>query len=416
MAIPPGEPVPSPEIPPSIPPSLRRRHRRRRLFVPPAGSERAEFMEELAETLAPSLDFLLFALASGVIFGVAIFTDAPALFLLVALIAPFMAPLLAIALAAVSGSPRFFFANLGYFLIGSAVIFMAGAAVGLVSRAFPAGSTLQLQIHASTSWADFLLLTVSASLAALLLVRNPRQKPLVASVGVAYELFLPLGAAGFGIATGSEGLFPQALGIFGVHLLWTVLVMILVYMLLGIRPLGCLGYLIEAGLLLITLFLIGWLIVSRPDPKILSGNPPMTTAYPGATSPVRTPSLPLSLTITSTPTPVPTQTPTLTPLPPTSTPTATNTLIPSPTATQTLPPQATPVWAKVASPEGNGIVVRAEPRFDALITHSLFNGVLVILLPETVRGEGATWVKIRTADGKEGWVVRSLLSTATPAP
>ena len=48
---------------------------------------------------------------------------------------------------------------------------------------------------------------------------------------------------------------------------------------------------------------------------------------------------------------------------------------------------------------------------------TLLNGILVEVLPETIEKENVTWVKIRTPNGEiEGWIVRSLLTTSTPAP
>lgn len=79
-------------------------------------------------------------------------------------------------------------------------------------------------------------------------------------------------------------------------------------------------------------------------------------------------------------------------------------------------PAPTPVWARVNAKEGDGILIRSEPSFTANLVQSLLNGTLVEVLPDVINSENVTWVKIRTVNGKEGWVVRSLLATATPAP
>jgi SH3-like domain-containing protein len=82
----------------------------------------------------------------------------------------------------------------------------------------------------------------------------------------------------------------------------------------------------------------------------------------------------------------------------------------------TVTPQPTPVWARINVKGSNGAVIRAEPGYNAAIVKSLLNGIIVEVLNEVATADGATWVKIRTADGVEGWIVRALLATATPAP
>jgi SH3-like domain-containing protein len=66
--------------------------------------------------------------------------------------------------------------------------------------------------------------------------------------------------------------------------------------------------------------------------------------------------------------------------------------------------------------ESDGAKVRIQPDFNAPLLTTMFNGYLVYVLPETVDNGNTTWVHIRLTDGREGWIVRSLLATATPAP
>ncbi len=47
---------------------------------------------------------------------------------------------------------------------------------------------------------------------------------------------------------------------------------------------------------------------------------------------------------------------------------------------------------------------------------SLLNGSLVEVLNEVQTNGTVAWVRVRTVNGKEGWIVRSLLRTANPAP
>ncbi|MEW6651491.1 MAG: SH3 domain-containing protein, partial [Chloroflexota bacterium] len=83
--------------------------------------------------------------------------------------------------------------------------------------------------------------------------------------------------------------------------------------------------------------------------------------------------------------------------------------------TQTVTPEPTPVWARVSARDGDGAFVRDEP--NGTVLTSLFNGSLVQVISEPMRGQGTTlWVKVRTDTGLEGWMMQALLATATPAP
>ncbi len=63
----------------------------------------------------------------------------------------------------------------------------------------------------------------------------------------------------------------------------------------------------------------------------------------------------------------------------------------------------------------DGAIVREEPGGKAVT--SLLNGSLVQVISEPVRGEGnSVWVQVRTDNGTVGWMLQTLLATATPAP
>jgi len=46
----------------------------------------------------------------------------------------------------------------------------------------------------------------------------------------------------------------------------------------------------------------------------------------------------------------------------------------------------------------------------------MMQGVLVKLLEESQEVNGFTWVSAGVEDGREGWVLQSLLTIATPEP
>lgn len=378
----------------SMPPA--RRRRARRMIASGDRSERAAFVEELARRVYPSIDFFLFSLLSSLILGAAALFDAQALFVLAALVAPFMGPLIGLSLATIIGSWRFFLQSLGGFIVGALLVFGAGLAAGLLAEAWPELSYPQSGFHALFTWPDFFVLTVGAAVTTYLLVRAPKQRPLVASTALAYEIYLPIGVAGFGLTSHAAGLWPNGLLVFAIHLGWAALVGAVTLLLMGLRPFNLFGYALGASLGMMG---VAALIVVSGVGIAMRAQAPLISPTP-------------SVTPTASLTPLPS----LTPVPPTSTPLPTNTLVPSRTPTLTISPAPTPVWARIKPNDKGGALVREQPNYDAPIVKSLLNDTLVQVLPDVYQSKNVTWVKISTPDGVEGWIVLTLLVTATPAP
>jgi hypothetical protein len=344
----------------------------------------------------PSYDFFLSMVLMAVILIAAVWFDSPALFVLSAILAPFLSPVLGLSLATVAGSVSYFLQSIGSFFIGSGLVFGIGLAAGWILPTGDIATNLHSQYFTHFSVPNFLLLSISTLLCAGFLIRSKSAYPRVASVALAYTILIPAGLAGFGLASGSPGLWPDGLVVYLVHLSWAVLIATISTSLLGLRPRNIFGYTVSTTIALISVAAFIALIS-------------VGTAYTAHVAlPSRTP--------TMTGTPTQTATITNTPIPPTRTLTPTKTLVPShtPSLTPTIGP--TPVWAKVNAGDSDGAFVRADPKFSGTLVTSLLNGMLVEILPEVTSNEGATWVHVRTLDGQEGWMVRALLITATPKP
>jgi len=382
------------------------RPRRHKMVIPTGASERGKLLHDLSLRTVPSFDFYLFSLLSGLVLAAALLLDSPAFFVLGALAAPIMTPVIGVALGTIAGTVSFACQSLGSLGIGSLVVFLCGMAAGLVSTLLPGRAYTQAALHAQFTWPDFLILLLGAGLAAWMTLRSPRQKPAAASIAIAYELYLPISTAGFGLINGSVGLWPGALTLFLIHVVWASLVGTLVLIIGGMRPLRTSGYVLGflyagAGLAALAILFFSPLAL----PKALAPRP---SAEPAGKFVPYQPSIMPSLTRTLEPS--------LSLAPPTVTITPTRTLIPSPTPTLTLSPAPTPVWARINASEGNGALIRKEPDYNSPVLSSVLNGTLVEVLPEVKETGGVAWVHIRLVDGRSGWVVRGLLRTATPAP
>jgi hypothetical protein len=71
----------------------------------------------------------------------------------------------------------------------------------------------------------------------------------------------------------------------------------------------------------------------------------------------------------------------------------------------------------VVAGESGGAHLRAEPGFQSDSLALLPNGTLIQVLPDLpVQGNDGVWIHARTQEGQSGWILQSLLATATPSP
>ena len=351
--------------------------------------EREAFLEDLAREVSPGVELFMFAALAGVAIGLGFRFEQRALLLLGALIAPRMAPVAGLALAAVSGSTRFFLRMLAS--LGVALLFLAvtaGISGGLVA---PAGSSEILASgHMRLNLVDFAVLMGGSILLARALAQGSRVARLP-SVAVAYEVLLPLGAAAVGFAHGEPGLWQGALLTFGLHLTWAVVAGLGTLAALGFRPLVGSGHSLAAAIGLMAV--LGLLGAFGLGASVLAAAPTPT--------PTPTP------TATGTPTGTPTRT--LTP-----TPSASPTTSATPTITTTSTPTPPPPIGIIFGTGTSGVFLRQAP--NGLPIAGLLEGdVVEILSGPVTQGEGLWW-EVRTRDGTTGWVLGGFLATITPTP
>lgn len=380
-----------PDDPDRLPPA--RRRRARRLLAPLDADERAALVDEIAHRASPTFDFFLFSLLAGIVISAGLVLDQPAILLLGSLIAPLMAPVVGLSLATVVGSIRFFLRSLVGFLIGSALVFLAGFIAGYLARSWPTSSLLQAYSHAQLSWANFLVLALGAIFTSAAMLRDV-QRPVIASVALAYTLYIPIAVAGFGLSSATPDLWPDGLVVYTIHLAWAALLGAITLVVFGYRPLTLFGYTLGGALTLLGVIL---LIGLGGTGAVVGGQMALPTPIPSAT-----------LTIT------PTSTLTHTPVPPTDTPTPTPTYTTTPTPTETLTPTPTPVFARVQTEDGTGVLLRDEP--GGVVVGSYIDETLMQVLPGEIIQDGVTWIRVIAPDGVNGWIVGRLIKIITPTP
>lgn len=383
-----------PDDPNNLPPA--RRRRAKRVLAPVDADERAAFLDKVARRASPTVDFFLFSILAGIVFSAGLLLEEGALLVLGAILAPMMAPAIGLALGTVIGSGRFFFRSLIGVIIGSGLVFAIGLLAGYLARFRTTIAIEEALNHTQLSWANFLLLAVGAIFTAAGMVRSKRSAA-VPSVALAYELYLPLTAAGIGLGSRTPLLWPDGLVVFMIHLALCVLLGAITFAILGFRPLTLFGYSVGGVILMLVIVLM---IGLGSAGAAIEENIALPTYTP-----------------TLTPTVTLTMTPTLTPVPPTTTPTLT--LTPTNTATLTITPSPspTPVLAIVDVGESGAVHLRAEPDRNAESIKLLPNGTVVEVLPEDPEENGSEiWIHVRTIEGEDGWILEVSVETATPAP
>jgi uncharacterized protein YgiM (DUF1202 family) len=71
----------------------------------------------------------------------------------------------------------------------------------------------------------------------------------------------------------------------------------------------------------------------------------------------------------------------------------------------------------VQAGDAGGAHLRSEPGYQAESLQLIANGTLLKVLPEQpVEDGGVFWVHVETVEGEVGWIVQTVLATATPAP
>lgn len=233
---PPSQPNPEPEQE-FISARARRRRAQRRAYFPTDEAGRAALYEHLARRTYPSYELFVFALFAGVILGLGYLFNAQSLLIFGMLVAPLLTPWIGISLSIIAGSGRLFIQTITALFVSSLLIFGSGLLAGLASRTLPdsARTFTEAFTHSRLWWHELLVLTVGAIILTISFVRS-EERPYLPSALLAYELLLPLCAAGFGLGSGVDGIWAQGLQVFLVHFVWATFFGILTLFFLRFYP------------------------------------------------------------------------------------------------------------------------------------------------------------------------------------
>lgn len=371
----------------------RRRRANREIISPLTPDEKTEYIKSVGRKASPSFDFFLFSFSAGAVLGLGLLLDSPYILILGILLAPIMTPVVGTSLGIVMGSGNYFGRSLGSLMVGGLLVLIVNAVIGFTAQVWDNLPLLQAHLFSQLAWPPFVAIGIGAVLTTAWLVQDKRN-PIVPSIAIAYGLYLPLAASGFGLGNGITYIWSAGLVLFLIHLSWAIILGTATLAIMGFRPYTLFGYSIGGVVALVgVILLIG-----------LSGASAVVGAKIG---------LPTA-TKTLTPSTTPTATITSTPAPPTKTPTKTLTPTNTYTPTLTMTPSPTPVEALVKADE-RGVVMRSEPQ--GRIVGTLFNGSVVQVLGQTQLDEfNRVWVFVLDLENDiEGWILQELIVTATPS-
>jgi hypothetical protein len=406
---------PHPEPPEFVSARARRRRALRRAYFPSDEQERAELFNHLIRRAFPSYELFVFSLVAGAIVGLGYIFNAQALLIFGILVAPLLTPWIGVTLSIVAGALRLFAQTLIALLVSSLIIFFSGLLAGFATRPFQPLTFNEAFIHSRLWWADLIALTIGATLITISFVRS-ENRPYLPSALLAYELFLPLSAAGFGLGAGVGEIWPAGLFVFLVHLAWGTFFGLITLFFLRFYPTSF-GGLAFTGLTFIALIAIvavytgfgNWAMIqtglTTPQPVAVIEATATPSAVPSVTlslkpdevtavvgGPISTPSRAARPTLTAA------------------------TLLPSETPTTTVTAEPTPILGIIRASEGGGAFIRDNPGGTVLAT--LTNGSTVTIVPNDLQDvNGVIWVHVVALIEErrvEGWMIQAVLQTATP--
>ncbi len=395
-----------------------RRRRRSQLVVPPDAAGRSALIASLAHRSYPTYELFVYSVLCGAILGLGFVLDSQALLLFGVLVAPLLSPWIGLLLAALTGSPRFFFETLMALFVSALVVFLIGALAGFAARTFMPRTFNEAFVHSRLWWPELIVLAIGAIILTVSFVRS-EAKPFLPSVMLAYGVFLPLSAGGFGLGSGVGSIWPHGLLVFLVYFAWTSMFGLVTLMALRFLPGNFAGFLLSA---ILAILFVGTLVM------LMTGGGPTPAAFvPQAATATSSPSpspmptinaaLPLILPAETFTPVVALATSTVT-LPPTPVPlTLEVTLPPTATPTITLTIEPTPVYARVKVSKGGGAVLRTTPNGKGITV--LDNYTVVQVLPDTQDVSGTTWAHVIASQNGvqlDGWMVQLYLDVATPVP
>lgn len=201
---------------------------------------RREVLEQLSEASSPGFDFFLLVVLSASIATFGLITDSAAVIIGAMLVAPLMSPILGLSLASVSGERHVFEHAVVALIEGALLAVGLSSLFGWLAHALPFGALGELpgEVLTRVRPTPFDLgVALAGGAAASYCLAHPRLSAALPGVAIATALMPPLCTVGIGISLGRADVSLGALLLFLTNLAAISFAGILVFALLGFRPL-----------------------------------------------------------------------------------------------------------------------------------------------------------------------------------
>jgi hypothetical protein len=391
-----------------LPPARQRHIRRQPRTASPA--ERGILLDSLLDLTGPTLNFFLRALLGGVVFGLTLYFDEPALLMIGVVAAPFLKPLFGLALFPHAHKFSHWIKSLVSLLIPILLAFAAGALAGWLRKDGLINRLDAIRLSAPY-WLDLAAVALTAFLCAFIMVREGKL-PRTIGILLSYEILFPVALAGFGFSLGFSQLWPDALLIGLSHLLLAIFIAIITFLGLSFSPNKITGWIFALLPLIFSIFLLATML-NLGDLRIPIAEKPIPTNIPvdmatntNEEKPPNEPSPTENQKVFATATQIPpTQTKAFT---------ATASPLPSNTITPTSTPTPQPTTFMITIDSVNGVVIRESADFQAPVAGYANNGDQFAVLNQSTTENGSIWFEVQISPDTTGWLLGSLSITQTP--
>lgn len=196
-------------------------------------------MDGLSQAASPGFDYFLLVFLSCAIATFGLITDSVAVIIGAMLIAPLMSPILALSLSSVAGEPRIYRRALTAMILGSLLAIILSALLGWVNTILPFGFLTELpkEIVVRSKPSPFDLgIALAGGAAAAYALAQPHLSAALPGVAISTALMPPLCTVGIGIAIREPQILVGALLLFLTNFAAISFAGIVVFAVLGFRP------------------------------------------------------------------------------------------------------------------------------------------------------------------------------------
>ncbi len=202
------------------------------LFGDLTNRRRGEAIEQIIDQSAPTKSYYFMLVAASILCTLGLLGNNSAVIIGGMLVAPLLAPILALALGIGVSDNRLMFRSVKIILISIVVAITSSFVIAVIDHT-PNNFNYQMQLRLGVSWQAIVVALVAGLAAGLALVREELQEHLTGTA-IAVALIPPLSMTAISLKMGKLDYFVQSLAQFGINLVGIILAAVLIFSLSGL--------------------------------------------------------------------------------------------------------------------------------------------------------------------------------------